>query len=471
MFDIDPTSIEAAVEGIRAGCSLAPGTPSWGAEIEVQVVEYTAELGRRVMKRILEDLDEEDLVIDQGVTWVRVTTSSRQYMTRFGTLDVTRGLYRSERNGPVRCFVEERMGILDGFWTSEAARIAMLILTDTTSRMAAHFFDELGGMKPSRSSLERLPGRLSQTWEANREHLEAELRDAYVLPEEAVTVAVMLDGVMVHMQASTREELKERARREGRKIGGPVGCKEASVGALAFYDINGNRLLTRRSSRMPESGKRTLKETLRLELERVRKLRPELLVVAISDGAANNWSFLESLNPDLQIVDFYHTVEHLSRRLDRALGAGSRANQRVLRAMRHVLLTDPRGHVMVFGALEQIERRHGTWKKRKKRGRGAQPTFYERHNGRMAYFQHLAKELPIGSGVIEGTCRHVVVDRLRGTGMRWSDAGGQAILTFRTLVINRQFNDAWSRLMSIENEDRPKAQQSVQSPTEWRAAA
>jgi hypothetical protein len=471
MFDMDPTLIEAAVEAIQAECKQAAGTPSWGAELEVQVVEYTAELGRQVMKRVLECLDEVDEVVEEGVRWSRVTTSSRKYMTRFGTLEVTRGLYRSERNGPVRCFVEERMGILDSFWTSEAARVAMLILTDTTSRMTAHFFDELGSMNPSRSSLDRLPTRLSRTWEANREHLEAEMRDAYVIPEVAVTVAVMLDGVMIHMQTSTRKELKERARREGRKIAGPVGYKEASVAALAFYDVNGNRVLTRRFGRMPEPDKSTLKQILRSELEQVRRLRPELLVVAISDGAPNNWSFLESLNPDLQIVDFYHTVEHLSRRLDRALGAGSKANQRVLRAMRHVLLTDPQGHVTVFRVLEQIERRHGTWKKRRKTGRGTQPTYYERHHGRMAYCQHLARRLLIGSGVIEGTCRHVLIDRLRGTGMRWSDPGGQAILTFRALLINDQFNEAWSTLMRLETKDRQTAQHSVQSRMEWRAAA
>ncbi len=471
MFEIDPTTIDAAVEAIQAGCGQAPGTPSWGAELETQAVEYTAELGRQVMKRVMERLDEADEVIERGVRWVRVTKSSRKFMTRFGTFDVVRGLYRSERNGPVRCFVEERMGVLDGFWTSEAARVAMLILTDTTSRMTAHFFNELGSMKPSRSSLDRLPSRLSQTWEANREHLEAEMRSAYVLPDNAATVAVMLDGVMIHMQTSTREELKERARREGRKIGGPVGYKEASVGALAFYDSNGSRLLTRRFGRMPEPDKSTLKQTLRLELEQVRRLRPDLLVVAISDGAPNNWSFLESLNPDLQLVDFYHTVEHLSGRLDKALGAGSRANQRVLRAMRHVLLTDPQGHVTVFRVLAQIERRHGTWKKRRKTGRGTQPTFYERHSGRMAYCQHLAQGLLIGSGVVEGTCRHIVVDRLRGTGMRWGHTGGQAILTFRALLINGQFNEAWSRLMSLENKDVLKGQVLGQSRNEWKAAA
>jgi len=36
---------------------------------------------------------------------------------------------------------------------------------------------------------------------------------------------------------------------------------------------------------------------------------------------------------------------------------------------------------------------------------------------------------PIGSGVVEGACRHLVKDRVERTGMRWRIAGAQAILS------------------------------------------
>jgi hypothetical protein len=444
----DTTAIEALSQAVR---NRLPPRGVSGAEVEGQLLAVLMALGAVVLGRILAELEPANgVVTEDGVTWNRVLQVERTYMSRFGLVTVERGLYRSQRNGPTRCFIEEKFGILDGFWTQDAARVALLLSTDLSSRAAERFLRESGGMAPSRSSLDRLPTRLSHTWEADRVRLEAELRSSVTIPAEATTVAVMLDGVMVDMVRSTRAALKHAARTAGRKVGGPVGDKEASVGALVFYGADGERLMTRRFGRMPEEDKATLKQMLATELAHVRKQRPDLIVVAVSDGAPNNWSFLESLNPDHQVVDFYHVVEHIKRRLDQALGVATLKNQETFAKMRRILLATPDGHLIVFESLERIERRENTWKERKTKGRGAQPNFYERHHQRMQYTLHRALHLPIGSGVIEGTCRYLVVDRLRRTGMHWSQAGGQAILTFRHHAANDQFNAAWVLLMERE---------------------
>ena len=41
----------------------------------------------------------------------------------------------------------------------------------------------------------------------------------------------------------------------------------------------------------------------------------------------------------------------------------------------------------------------------------------------MKYDEYLAAGYPIGSGVVEGACRHLVKDRMEQTGMRWRIAG------------------------------------------------
>ena len=48
---------------------------------------------------------------------------------------------------------------------------------------------------------------------------------------------------------------------------------------------------------------------------------------------------------------------------------------------------------------------------------------------------------PIGSGVAEGACRHLVKDRLEQTGMRWTVEGAQAMLQVRALYLNDQWED------------------------------
>ena len=421
-----------------------------GAAFEKRLMEKLMGIGREALEVFLGRLEPLDREVEEGEeVWKLAVMSSKTFTSTFGDVRIERGLYRAKRNGPTRCFVEERFGMLDS-WTSEAARLCALLLTDQTSRFAARFLSEQGAMTPPRTKLERLPTRIGQTMEAYREELNAELRRGHKVPEAAVTVAVSLDGVMVKLKGSSRRELVEKANEEGRKVGGPVGSREASVGALTFYDEEGERISTRRFARMPEANKSTLKQMLRAELATVLETRPDLTVVALSDGAANHWSFLESLQPDHLVVDAWHTLEHLKRRLDSALGVNTQAHQTEYARMKDILLREPDGHAKVFEKLRDIEKENGTFKERKTSGRGAQPTFYQRHRQRMQYARHHAMNLPLGSGVIEGTARYMVVDRLRRTGMRWKLAGGQAILTLRQYAANDDFNNAWDKIMRLE---------------------
>ena len=59
----------------------------------------------------------------------------------------------------------------------------------------------------------------------------------------------------------------------------------------------------------------------------------------------------------------------------------------------------------------------------------------------MRYDEYLAAGYPIGSGVAEGACRHLVKDRMEQTGMRWTVAGAQAMLHVRAVYLNDQWDD------------------------------
>ena len=51
----------------------------------------------------------------------------------------------------------------------------------------------------------------------------------------------------------------------------------------------------------------------------------------------------------------------------------------------------------------------------------------------MRYDQYLARGWPIGTGVVEGACGHLVKDRMEQAGMRWTKAGAHAILDLRAV--------------------------------------
>ncbi len=70
----------------------------------------------------------------------------------------------------------------------------------------------------------------------------------------------------------------------------------------------------------------------------------------------------------------------------------------------------------------------------------------------MRYDVYLAKGYPIGSGVVEGACRHLVKDRMELTGARWPIAGADAILELRAVEINGDWQDFWRYHTAAEHE-------------------
>jgi hypothetical protein len=67
--------------------------------------------------------------------------------------------------------------------------------------------------------------------------------------------------------------------------------------------------------------------------------------------------------------------------------------------------------------------------------------YLENNREHLKYDEYLAACYPIGSGVAEGACRHLVKDRLDQTGMRWTVSGAQAMLHVRALYLNDQWED------------------------------
>jgi len=59
----------------------------------------------------------------------------------------------------------------------------------------------------------------------------------------------------------------------------------------------------------------------------------------------------------------------------------------------------------------------------------------------MNYQRYLALGWPIGTGVVEGACRHLVKDRFEQAGMRWSRPGAQTLLDLRAVALNGDWPD------------------------------
>jgi hypothetical protein len=64
----------------------------------------------------------------------------------------------------------------------------------------------------------------------------------------------------------------------------------------------------------------------------------------------------------------------------------------------------------------------------------------------------LAQGWPIATGVIEGTCRYLVKDRMDITGARWSVEGAEAVLKLRAVRCNGDFDNYWTFHLAQERQ-------------------
>jgi hypothetical protein len=90
-------------------------------------------------------------------------------------------------------------------------------------------------------------------------------------------------------------------------------------------------------------------------------------------------------------------------------------------------------------------------------------SYLRRNRDYMDYAEYLRQGWPIGTGVIEGTCRHLVKDRMEQSGMRWTVSGAGALLALR--AVNE--NGDWETFHSYRRIQRHKLLHRTPLNTHW----
>jgi hypothetical protein len=388
------------------------------------------------------DLDVPQVEVE-GERYDRVLRCETTSTSAAGPVRVERSLYRSPRGGRAICPLELRAGIIEGYWTPRAAKQATWAVAHLTPKESEELFELIGNMTPSKSTLDRLPKGVRVHWEAQRPHFETTLRTQETIPEEATSMAVSLDGVMAPMKAGKRQAKRQDALSKGKSPSGPSGYQEVGCATVSYYDRFGERRVTRRMARMPETNKATLKSQFTAEVMGALIQRPDWHVVKVADGLADNWTYLsETLPVGEAVLDFYHAVDHLSDALGAAYGEGTPKYQERLATLRDVLRDAPQGVDRVIEALCRLRSRYP-----RRQALHKTRAYFREHRHRMRYSDLRAQLLPIGSGVVEAACKTLVSQRLKRSGMRWRVPGGQAILTLRALCQSARFERAWPLLI------------------------
>ena len=138
----------------------------------------------------------------------------------------------------------------------------------------------------------------------------------------------------------------------------------------------------------------------------------------------------------VQIVDFYHALEHAGKVLEALSGKDHPDFQKQRQHWAKRLLQDK-----VKSLIEET-------------GRSAADTpqaeavvaalgYFERHVARMQYGTFRNNGWFIGSGVVEAGCKTVIGARCKQSGMFWSEPGAENIPALRCLHSSRRLADFW----------------------------
>jgi hypothetical protein len=252
----------------------------------------------------------------------------------------------------------------------------------------------------------------------------------------------------------------------------------ATTATLTIYDRRGKRLGTVYLAYAPELGQQTMTDELTaLLLEVLRQWEGPLPRLAyLTDAGANETKYPRQVLKKLRcprtgkrlswqwIVDFYHAALRLTIMGEALFGVGREAS--AWSAKMRKLLKKPNGPFRVLHSAAALRDRRRMSAKAKKEFQTAY-NFLRTRTRYMRYAEFRAQGLPIGSGITEAACKTVFTQRLKLSGMRWSNEGAQTILNLRVILLSgvwdevyqalvNSYNDAQPRTLALSNSHRPQ---------------
>lgn len=468
MKDTHVVAAEQALKEFRQEISVMAGDCIDLLAVERRVQELTNEYGRALMREVMARADAVSAEITiNGEDWGNRRVTPGTYETVFGAVELARATYQRSGRGRVSVPLELRLGIVEGAYTPRVARILTKAVALMPEADAEDLLLEVGVAKLSKSTLHRVPRAIASRYEGRREVIEQSLRARDTIPEQATTMQVALDGVMVPQDG-------EHARPRGRKTDDPdpprheqrygqLGPEppsstdrtegrawhEASVGTVAFFDQDGNRLKTIYLARMPEPFKATLTGALEAEMQAIVEERPTLNICFASDGAAAQWAALDAMRSRLPssamghrmtLVDVFHAAEYVQLAANAVEGEHTSGAKILAATWRETLKEEINGVPRVLRAMRARRTKAPTKKALAELNRAIEYIANQHKLGRMNYPEALARNYPIGTGITEAAAKTVVGTRMKRAGARFSQHGGQTVMLFRTALLSGRFD-------------------------------
>jgi hypothetical protein len=324
---------------------------------------------------------------------------------------------------------DDALGLEVSYTPALAKLICLEGADEPTYLKAERHLEQTGGISVSARQVQRVVqrvGRGAQAWQE---------REAQPGRCDAPILYASGDGTGVPMMP------EELAGRRGKQADGTAKTRQVYLGCVFTQhriDEKGHPVRDYESTTYVSSFKSIEDFGPLLRQEAIRRgLASAGQVVLLVDGAKG----LENMGKDcfkgsVQIVDFYHAMEHAALVLDALIGKAHpdykkrlrRWAKRLLKDKVQVLIDETRRECAGQPQAAEVEKQLG---------------YFGRNVQRMQYGTFRAKGYFIGSGVVEAGCKTLIGGRCKQSGMFWSESGAENILALRCIHSSRRLDEFW----------------------------
>lgn len=354
----------------------------------------------------------------------------RQVQCLFGCFELERDYYHHPGKQQGHCPADAGLGLEAGYTPALARLICLEGADEPGFERAQRHLAETGGIVVSARQIQRVVQRVgedAQAWQS-REGGSGETASVPIL-------YVSADGTGIPMRP------EELVGRKGKQPDGTAKTRQVYLGCTFTQhgrDEKGHPVRDPDSTTYV-SGLQSIDEfgpCLRREALR-RGMGAAQQVVVLIDGAAGLANMGRQNFPGaLQIVDFFHALEHAGQIVAAQVGKEHPEYKARLALWARNLLKDRVSQLVDQTRLaSQGQTCAGAVE--------AELGYFERNQDRMQYGTFRRKGFFIGSGVVEAGCKTVIGGRCKQSGMHWSKPGAQNILALRCIHRSRRLDSFW----------------------------
>lgn len=161
----------------------------------------------------------------------------------------------------------------------------------------------------------------------------------------------------------------------------------------------------------------------------------------VADGADPLWNLVRDCVPGaVEIQDYWHVSEHLHGLANDLYGQNGDDKKTAAKKWCDMLWEG-----RVDDLIDDLKALRKGRRGGKRRRINEEIGYLEKGRHRMDYARYREEGWPVGSGAIEGTCKHLVKERFGITGARWKRDQIQDVLALRLAQFNGEWDTYWQQ--------------------------